>query len=185
MGNADRADGTREDRESGLRSMAMHFGGRVVEGKDFREAVLERMQANLPGFPPERYEAELDAALTRIDEEQVRVMSRREQLITEARQLDPLDAVFTIHYFNRRFSDRVGEYGLGRINLIDALGDLYSREQVTEAVHRCDALIDEAIRMGYGSWEHESNMARLRRSHPGFSDRSLSSALDWGHLIHR
>ncbi|MGQ1839207.1 hypothetical protein ACT4S2_12195 [Kocuria turfanensis] len=174
-----------EQRESGLRSMAMHFGGRLIEGRDFREAVLERMQANLPGFPPERYEAELDAALARIDEAQVGVMARREQLIAEARTLDRLNAVFTVRYFNRRFSGHVGEYGLGRINLVDALGDLYSRRQITEAVQRCDALIDEGIRMGIGSWDHEPNMAHLRRAHPGFSDRSLSQALDWGHLIHR
>ncbi|MUN62152.1 hypothetical protein GMA12_03170 [Kocuria sediminis] len=180
-----RQEQTPEQRESELRSMAMHFGGRLVAGRDFREAVLERMQANLPGFPPERYESELEAALARIDEAQVDVMARREQLIAEARQLDRLHAVFTIHYFNRRFSGHVGEYGLGRINLVDALGDLYAREQITEAVRRCDALIEEGIRMGISSWDHEPNMAHLRRAHPGFDDRALSQVLDWGHLIHR
>jgi len=176
---------TPEERESRLRSMAMHFGGRMVERRDFREAVLERMQANLPGFPPERYEAELDAALARIEEAQVGVMVRREQKIAEARGLDVLNAVFVLHYFNQRYSGHVGEYGLGRINLIEALGDLYSREQITEAVKRCDALIEEGIRMGIGSWDHEPNMAYLRATCPGFNDRALIDALDWGHLIHR
>jgi len=165
--------------------MAVHFGGRLVEGGDVREAVLERMQTNLPGFPVERYAAELDAALARIDEAQVGVMARREQLIAEARRRDRLNAVFTIRYFNRRFSGHVGECGLGRIDLVDALGDLYPREQVTEAALRADALIDEGLRRGYGSWDHEPNMARLRRAHPGLDDRALSHALDWGHLIGR
>ncbi|NKX54998.1 hypothetical protein [Arthrobacter mobilis] len=185
MGSADRKDETPEERESRLRSMAMHFGGRMVERRDFREAVLERMQANLPGFPPEHYETELDAALARIDEAQVGVMVRREQKIAEARELDVLNAVFALHYFNQRFSGHVGEYGLGRINLIEALGDLYSRKQITEAAKRSDALIEEGIRMGIGPWNHEADMAHLRRAHPGFRDRALSDALDWGHLIHR
>jgi hypothetical protein len=180
-----RQEETPERRESGLRSMAMHYGGRIVEGREFREAALERMQTSLPGFPPERYAVELDAALARIDEAQVGVMVRREQLIAQARELDVLNAVFTIRYFNRRYSGHVGEYGLGRINLVDALGDLCSREQITGAVARCDALIEEGIRMGIGSWDHEPNMAHLRAAHPGFRDRALTEVLDWGHLIHR
>lgn len=181
----DRQEEAPERREAGLRSMAMHYGGRIVEGREFREAALERMQANLPDFPPERYAAELDAALARIDEAQVGVMVRREKLIAEARELDALNAVFTIRYFNLRYSGHVGEYGLGRINLVDALGDLCSREQITGAVARCDALIEEGIRMGIGSWDHEPNMAHLRAAHPGFRDRALIEVLDWGHLIHR
>lgn len=174
-----------EQREAGLRSMAMHFAGRLVEGRDFREAVLERMQANLPGFPVERYAAELDAALARIEQAQVDVMARREQLIAEARRLDRLNAVFTIRYYNRRYSGRSTEYGLGPIDPVEALSDLYSHEQIAEAVVDADALIDEGIRMGYGSWDHEPNMAHLRAAHPGFDDRALSKALDWGHLIGR
>lgn len=178
-------DETPQQRESALRSMAMHFGGRLVEGRDFREAVLERMQANLPGFPPERYETELDAALARIDEAQMGVMARRQQLIAEARRTDALNAVFTLRYFNRRYSRQVVEYGLGQIDLVDALGDLWPRERIAEAMQRCDALIDEGIRMGIGSWDHEPDLAHLRAAHPGFADRALVDALDWGHLVHR
>jgi hypothetical protein len=176
---------TPEHREFRLRSAAWHHGTRMVEGREFREAALEDIQTTIPGFPPQRYEAELDGALARIETAQVGVMVRREKMITEARELDLLNAVFDIHYFNCRFSGHVGEYGLGRIDLVEALGDLHSREQIAEAVARADALIEEGKRMGLGPWDTEADMDHLRQAHPGFSDQALSRALDWGHLIHR
>jgi hypothetical protein len=163
----------------------MHHGIRMVEGRQFREAALEQLQANLPDFPPERYGTELDDALARIDEEQVGVLVRREKMIAEARELDMINAVFAIYYFNSRYSRHVGEYGLGPIKLAEALGDLYSREQIAEAVSRAGALIDEGIRMGYGPWDWDADMDHLRQTHPGFSDRALGEALDWGRFFGR
>ncbi|GGG71147.1 hypothetical protein GCM10011374_39770 [Kocuria dechangensis] len=93
--------------------------------------------------------------------------------------------MFALHYFNRRFSGHIAEYGLGRIDLVEALGDLCSREQIDEAVARCGALIEEGIRTGYGPWDTDADMAHLRAAHPGFSDRSLGDALDWGHYYGR
>lgn len=180
-----RPEATQEEREYWLRSVAMHHGGRMVEGRNFREAALEQMQGTNPGFPQERYEAELDAALARIDEAQIGVMVRREKMIADARELDLSNAVFAIHYYNRRYAGHVGEYGLGRISLGEVLGDLYSREQVAGAVARADALIDEGIRMGIGPWNSEADKGHLRLAHPGFSDRALAEALGWGHFIHR
>lgn len=180
-----RPEETPEQRESRLRSAAMHHGGRIVEGRDFREAALEQIQDTVPGFPPERYKGELDAALARIHEAQIGVLVRREKMIANARERDLSNAVFAIHYYNRRFAGHVGEYGLGRIKLGEALGDLHTREQIAGAVVRADALIDEGIRMGIGPWNSEADMGHLRLAHPGFSDRALGEALDWGHLIHR
>ena len=94
----------------------------MVEGRDFRESALERLQDNLPRLPPATYEAELDDALARIDEAQVAVRVRREKMIAESRELVLISAVFAIHYYNRRYSGHVGEYGLGRIRLGGALG---------------------------------------------------------------
>lgn len=48
-----------------------------------------------------------------------------------------------------------------------------------------DPMLEEGIRMGAGSWDHETDTARLRRAHPGFGDRALSRARDRGHLVHR
>lgn len=176
---------SQEEPESRLRSAAMHHGGWMVEGRDFREDALEQLEATVPGFPSERYESELDEALARIYEAQIGVLAREEKMIAEARELDLSNAVFAIHYFNRRYSGHVTQYGLGRISLGEALGDLYSREQIAGAVARADALIDEGIRMGIGPWKSEADMGHLRQAHPGFSDRALGEALDWGHLIHR
>jgi len=176
---------TEEEREFNLRSSAWYNGGRMHEGKTDRAGALEQMRKTIGDFPPERYETELDTALAGIEETKIRVAARRAKDVAEARQLDLLNAVFALHYFNRRFSGHVGEYGLGPIDLYEALSDLHPREQIDEAVQRSDALIEEGIRMGVGSWDHEPNMAHLRAAHPGFSDRALSKALDWGHLIYR
>ncbi|MET4134143.1 hypothetical protein [Pseudarthrobacter sp. PvP090] len=174
-----------EERESRLRSAAMYHAGWIVEGRDYLEDALERIQDTVPGFPRERYEAELDEALDRIYEAQLGVLVREEKMVAEVRELDLSNAVFAIHYFNRRYSGHVSQLGLGRINLGEALGDLYSRMQIAGAVARADALIDEGLRMGVGPRNSEADMGHLRQAHPGFSDRSLGEALDWGHLIHR
>ncbi|MHA7263689.1 hypothetical protein ACX80W_10855 [Arthrobacter sp. TMN-37] len=176
---------TGEDREEQLRWPATFRGIRILDCKTDRVGALEQIRDTVPGFPPERYEAELDEALARIEEYRVGIRTRRAELVQEAREMDALNGVFALRYFNRRFSGNLGEYGLGPINLPQALGDLYPREVIEEAVARSDAMIDEGIGMGVGSWDHEPNIAYLRQAHPGFNDRALSDALDWGHLIHR
>lgn len=93
--------------------------------------------------------------------------------------------VFALHHFDRRFSGHVGECGPGRIGIIEVQGDLYSREQIEQAVVRSDALIDEGIRMGTGSRENEPDMAHLRQDHPGSTDRAVSRAPDRGRSVHR
>ncbi len=157
----------------------------MLEGKTDRAGALEQMCDTVPGFPAERYAAELDDALARIEVAKVDVRARRAQDVAEAREMDLLDAVFALHYFNRRFSGHAWQYGLGPIDIVEALGDLYSRKKIDEAVVRCDALIAEGIRLGYGAWDTDADMNRLRQAHPGFSDRSLGRALNWGYLIGR
>ena len=176
---------TPEEKESRLRSAAWYRGTRMVEGREPQTEALERLQEIVPGFPPERYEAELEDALARIEMAKVDVLARRAKHVAEARELNALNAVFTLHYFNRRFSGHIGEYGLGPIDLLEALGDLHSREQIDEAVTRSNTLIEEGIRLGYGPWDTEADLAHLRQAHPGFTDRALGRALDWGHLIGR
>lgn len=176
---------TEQERESSLHSTAWYNGARIVEDKTDRAGALATMRDTVPGFALERYETELADALAGIEKARNHVRARRAELVAEAQQLDPLNAVFALRYFNRRFTGHVGEYGLGPIDLIEALGDLGTLEQVDEAVKRSDALIEEGIRMGIGSWDHEPNMDHLRAIHPGFRDQALSKALNWGHLIHR
>jgi hypothetical protein len=157
----------------------------MFEGRTERVGALEQIRDTVPNFPPERYEAEFDEALARIEQYRVGVRARRVELVQEARKMDALNAVFALRYYNRRFSGHIGEYGLGAIDLLQALGDLHPPQVIEEAVARADAMTDEGIRMGVGSWDHEPNIAYLRQAHPGFNDRALSQALDWGHLIHR
>lgn len=176
---------TEQERESGLHSAAWYNGTRIAEDETDRAGALAAMRDTVPGFALERYETELADALVGIEKAKMRVRARRTELVAGARQLDPLNAVFALRFFNRRLSGHVGEYGLGPIDLIEALGDLCTLDQIDEALERSDALIEEGIRMGIGSWDHESDMAHLRAIHPGFRDQALSKALDWGHLIHR
>lgn len=180
-----RPEETPEHRDERLRWAATFRGTRLLEGRTDRGGALEEIRNTVLGFPFERYESELDEALARIDQYRVGVRARRAKLVGEAREMDALNAVFTLWYFNGRFSGHVGECALGPIDPVKALGDLHPPEVLEEVAVRSAALIDEGVSMGIGSWDHEPNMAHLRQSHPGFSDRALADALDWGHLIYR
>ena len=72
----------------------------------------------IPGFSPERYEAELDEALARIEKYRVGVRVRRAKHVEEAREMDVLNGVFALRYFNRRLSGHVGLHGLVPIDII-------------------------------------------------------------------
>ncbi|GGG61547.1 hypothetical protein GCM10011374_25760 [Kocuria dechangensis] len=180
-----RPEETPEHREERLRWAATYRGTRMLEGKTDRAGALGQIRDTVPGFGPERYESELEAALARIEQYRVGVRARRAKNLAQAREMDVLNAVFALHYFNRRFSGHVGEYGLGRIDPEEALGDLYTRKQIAEAVTRSNALIEEGLRMGIGPMDIHADMDRLRAAHPGFNDRALSDAVNWGYLIHR
>ncbi|WP_146069719.1 hypothetical protein [Arthrobacter sp. B0490] len=157
----------------------------MLEGKTDRAGAVEQIGCTVPGFSAERYEAELDEALIRIEEYRMRVRARRLLLIQKAREMSALDGVFALHSFNRKFSRHVGQYGLGPISLEEALGDMHSHEVIEEAVVRTDALIREAIDMDTSSGRHELNMASLRQTHPGFNDHSMIEALCWEVLDYR
>ncbi|WP_168199712.1 hypothetical protein [Citricoccus sp. SGAir0253] len=168
------------DRAERLGWAATYHATRMLEGRTDRAGAVGQVRDTVPGFDPGRYEAEVDAALARIQEYRVGVRARRAERVAQARELDVLNAVFALHYFNRRYSRHPGQYGLGPIDLAEALGDLAPRGQLAEAVARCDALIEEGIRTGTGHGDVHADMAHLRREHPGFNDRALGDALDWG-----
>ena len=181
MGRTDhRSEETPEHQEERLRWAVTYRGTRMLEGKTDRAGALEEVRDTVPGFPPERYESAFDAALARIEEYRVGARARRAKDVAQAREMDVLHAVFALHFFNRRFSGHVGEYGLGRIDLDEALGDLYSGEQIAEAVTRSNTLIEEGLRMGIGPMDFHADMDRLRAAYPGFNDHALSDALSWG-----
>lgn len=176
---------TPEEKESRLRSAAWFRGTSMVGDRESRTEALERLREIVPGFPRGRYEAELDDALPRIEMDKVNAMDRRATLIANARELNALNAVFTLHYFNQRFSGSTGQYGLGPIDLVEALGDLHSSAQIEEAVTRSNALIQEGLRLGNGPWDWKADLAHLRRAHPGFTDCAMGEALDWAYFMTR
>lgn len=174
-----------EEREPRLRSAASAGGLRLVEGRTDRAGALEQMRETVGGFPPERYGAELDAALARIEAARVDVRARRVKRIAEARRLDPLNAVFALYYFNSRHAEHPAEAGLGSIDLYEALGDLYPREQIDEARERSGALIREGWSCAYHPDDNGRQFQQLREHHPGFIDAHLHEAAGWGHLFNR
>jgi hypothetical protein len=174
----------RQSQEERLRLAASGRSLMMVEGRTDRAAALEHLRDTVPGFGPERYAAELDYALDVIEVVRAGDLARRGELLAQARQMDVLNAVFALRYFNRRFSQRQ-LYGQGPIDLVDALGDLYSREQIDEAVVRSDGLIDEAIDISSGPWDWNADMIRLYLAHRGFNDKALADALSFGRYIQR
>lgn len=176
---------TEQQRESSLYSSAGFQGLRMVEGKQDRAETLAQMQKTIGGFPSERYEAELDAALPRIQEAQVKARARRAEFVAEARAMDPLNAVFSIYYFNSRHAGHPAEAGLGSINLVEALGDLYSVEQIEAAKARSRALIEEGWTCAYYPDDNGRQIQQLRDHHPGFTDTHLHKAADWGYFMNR
>lgn len=112
-------------------------------------------------------------------------LARRAALVAGAHELNALNSVFTLHYFNQRYSRSTWQYGLGPIDLVEALGDLHSSAQIEEAVTRSNALIQEGLRLGNGPWDWEADLAHLRRAHRGFTDRAMGEALDWARYMTR
>lgn len=176
---------TEEQRESSLNSAAGFQGVRLVAGKQDRAETLAQMRKTIGGFPTERYEAELETALPRIHEAQEKARVRRAEFVAAARAMDPLNAVFSIYYFNSRYASHPQEVGLGSISLTEALGDLYSHEQIEEAKARCSALIEEGWTCAYYRDDNGRQIQQLREHHPGFTDDHLHQAADWGYFMNR
>ena len=176
---------TEEQRESSLHAAAGFQGLRMVAGKQDRAETLAQMRQTIGGFPPERYEAELDAALAGIEHEQAKARARRAEFVAEARAMDPLNAVFSIYYFNSRHATHPQEAGLGSIKLYEALGDLYTEEQIEAAKARSSALIEEGWTCAYYPDDNGRQVDQLREHHPGFTDAHLYKAADWGYFMNR
>lgn len=177
----DRRVRTRAQQRELLRPAAVSRRIRMAEGRESRDAALAWLRTQLPGFPRERYEEALEAASCELVEGQAHARARRRSMIAAARELDPLNAVCTLHVFNRRGSGHVLEYGLGPIDLAEALGDLCSAQQIADAVGRTDALLADAVRRGREPGnEGRADRDRLRDAHPGFTARTIDEAWDWG-----
>jgi plasmid maintenance system killer protein len=157
----------------------------LIDGVD-HQTVLEKVRAKVPGFPRERYEQALDEAQARVMSDLGRVRKRRSEIIQAARQEDVLNSVFTLHYFNWRYADHVGQYHLGKINIHETLRDLYPEAEIDAALARAHALIKDAMRpLEYDAAAGEVRWQELRNSHPGFSNQSVHKAMDYGYYVNK
>jgi plasmid maintenance system killer protein len=178
---------TDEDRRFHLRAAsAFHVRELLFDGVD-RKDVLGKVRAKVPGFPEERYEQALDEARALVTTNRERALQRRSELIDAARKDDVLNSVFALRYFNERYSNQhVRQYNLGRVNIHETLRDLHSEADIDAALIRVDALINDAFKsVSYEPGAAEARMEELRRAHPGFNNRSLNAAMDWGYLVNR
>jgi hypothetical protein len=176
---------TQEQRERSLQAAANFQGLRMVAGNQDRVETLAQMRKTVDGSPLERYEAELDAALTGIAQAQVKARARREEFVAAARSMDVLNAVFAIYNFNSRRANHPEYAGLGPISLVEALGDLYTPAQIEAAKARSSALIEEGWTCAYSPNDDGRQFQQLREHHPGFTDAHLLQAADWGYFMNR
>ncbi len=176
---------TADERELDVRSCARHWATRMLQGECDRREAIRRVRETVPGFRFQRYERDFDDALNLSEKDKVSVRARRDELIAKARQQDVFNAVFTIHFYNCRYSGHMGEYGLGHINIIDALGDVFSPDLIAEAVRRADALIEDGQQCGSRARDVPEDMAALAEAHPGYHHDHLSDAMFWGYHLNR
>lgn len=177
---------TDEDRASRLSSVSQFHVREVVLNNADRQAVLLKVRAKEPGFPTERYEQALDEAENWVRADLERSRQRRAELVRAARKEDVLNAVFVLRYFNHRYSGRVTEYDLGQVNIYESLRDLYDQADIDAAVVRVDALIRDAARsVEYDPEAGKARWQELMHSHPGFNNRSLHKAMEWGYFSNR
>lgn len=178
---------TDEDRGFHLKAAsAFHVRELLFDGVD-RKVVLEKVRAKAPGFPEERYEQALDEAQALVALGRERALQCRSELVDAARQDDLLNSVFALRYYNRRHSDQDNMlYNLGRIDIHETLRDLHPEAEIDAALTRVDALIKDAFKtVSYEPGAAEARMQELSWAHPGFHNRSLSAAMDWGYLVNR
>lgn len=177
---------TEDDRDDRLRSVSQYHAHELLLDDINRETALQRVRAKAPGYSPERYESELDEALALSERHRDRTRRRRRRMIEKARDEYLLDAVFTLRYYNRRFSGHAGEYRMGQIDIHGALGDLYTTADLDDAVMKADALINDGLQAPFGDFDKPEQSKRvLRSAHPGFNERNLSDAMFWGYHYSR
>lgn len=137
--------------------------------------VLARMATDHPGFSAESYRKVLASGVFTIRSVRASKRERRQERIAKARASDLLDAVFELHFFNRRWAGpRLEE---PEIPVHETLGDLYSAAEIDAAIAKTDKLIQHGRQFSYPNSDADKI---LKREHPGFSNSHIHQALSWG-----
>lgn len=171
--------------ESSLRAACSYQGRELLYRGADRSTVLERVRAKVPGLAEERYEAALSDAVAQLERLRRHSLERRAKDIAEARRQDVLNAVFALHYRNRRFSRQNLDDGIVPIDLHEVLGDLWSAEEIEAALARSATLIEDGMRYGWQPDQMGQQLDELGTRHPGFNLSNLHAALDWGYQRNR
>jgi hypothetical protein len=153
---------------------ALQYGAAQVDGKKAL-AVLARMATDHPGFSAESYRKVLASGVFTLKSVRASKWERRLERIAKARASDLLDAVFELHFFNRRWADP--RFDEPEIPVHETLGDLYSAADIEAAIAKTDKLIQHGRQFVYPNSDADKI---LKREHPGFSYRHIHQALDWG-----
>jgi len=126
-----------------------------------------------------------------IDEQEVEQLrtAARAKIVTEARNATLLDAAFAIISHNsshQRFGLSLGERPLP-IDL-RVLRDRFAEVEIDDARHRARALLQDAYQAGEdalaGGFRREI-VDKLRRRHPGFSDKCYEDTIHQGCFLAR
>ncbi|GGG44156.1 hypothetical protein GCM10011374_03100 [Kocuria dechangensis] len=174
-----------EERELRLHRASSRQGRELLAGGIDRATALDRLRAQAPGFDEDRYETALDEAVAQLGRLRQWSLRRRAQDIAEARQHDVLNAVCALHYINRRYGRQYLADGIGPIEIHRVLGDLWSAEDVDEAIARSEELIQDGWQYAPEPGAYEEQYSELAAAHPGFNLHNINRALDWGHTMNR
>lgn len=172
-------------RESRLKDASSYLARELLYRGNDRPGLLKRLRTQVPGFTEERYETALSEAVADLEHHRRRSLKRRADNIAEARQQDVLNAVFALHYLNRRFHRQNLYDGVVPIELHEALGDLWSADEIEAAIARSDTLISDGMNYEWRTEEMTKHLDELAAGHPGFSLSNLHAALDWGYQRNR
>ncbi|CAA9239185.1 MAG: hypothetical protein AVDCRST_MAG83-1582 [uncultured Arthrobacter sp.] len=170
-----------QERADRLASNSSRYGTTHLDGESV-ESVISTMSADAPGFSHETYRRALAYGTFVVQRNRDSEREYRVALIEQARSYPLLDAVFTLVYFNQRFSRR---QFLGAIPLHEALGDLHPSGALDDARVRATELIQEGSHFAWTPEETKAQQDYLRTRHPGFSTRCIDDALDGGYQQNR
>lgn len=172
------ADGYGQGGDPAERRIRLGIAGQVharsvLDGDNF-DLVVERVRSTISGFSHEEYREALEQGLLAAKEERKQNLRERSKLIEEARAEPLLDAVFILrhHTFRPMASDR-----LGPISVRKALGDLYSKKEIQDAVRFTNRLLKSGQRCDLAETDAPS---RLEREYPGFSKEKYFLAANYG-----
>ena len=182
-----------------LRIYSDRLAGQVIYDRLHSTVAVNKLREHAPGWTTAEYGSAIEDAIAQFETHHAREIQQRAAVVTAARETNLLNGVFLLFLHNYRGANPVG---LDRIDILEALGDMYSVADLEAAIARSRALMRDGSTFqfgrepggagvewrAFGSKENQRPLAltqEMRRRHPGFSEESIGKAIDYGFFINR